>query len=76
VDQVQVEVVEARCCSEEANAFLVLSSPVSCTAENPHAGVQGLLDHHVRGIGHGGHLLLGDVVHRVASNEIRYRVIA
>ena len=30
-----------------------------------HAGVQGLLDHRVRGLGHRGHVLVGDVVHRV-----------
>jgi hypothetical protein len=27
------------------------------------------------GLGHGGHVVVGDVVHRVASNEIRYRGI-
>jgi hypothetical protein len=42
-------------------AFWVFQS----AAENPDAGVHGLRDHLVRGPGHGWHVLVGDVVHRV-----------
>ena len=45
-------------------------------AEEPHASVDGLLDHCERGVGHGGHVVVGDVVIAWASNEIRYRGIA
>ena len=45
-------------------------SPSGFPVRRPrYRGVEGLLEDRVRGLGHGGHVLVGDVVHRVGTEQ-------